>query len=156
MILEVINEAATAYKAILPADAWHEPYMKADDLQRDIEAGVDMYKVQALGKLAGVIGLQRVKDVYLIRHAYVRPFCQGMGLGGTLLKVVMALSTGRILVGAWTRATWAIDFYKAHGFVQLQPIAVVNALRTYWTVSDRQIELSTVLEFNPVSEGIQV
>lgn len=146
-ILEIVNAAAEAYRGVIPADRWHEPYMPAAELDAEIAAGVEFWGYED-GGLAGVMGVQDVGDVDLIRHAYVRPGIQGKGIGGALLAHLLALREGRgILVGTWAAAEWAIRFYERHGFARVTPEEKTRLLRTYWTIPERQVETSVVLEW---------
>lgn len=145
-IHDIINDGARKYRGVIPADCWHEPYMPAGALDREIAAGVAFWGYEAGGVLTGVMGIQNVKDVTLIRHAYVKSGHQGRGIGGALLAHLRALTARPILIGTWAAASWAIGFYQRHGFVLATPERVPLLLRTYWTVSDRQIETSVVLE----------
>ncbi|HEY2599242.1 MAG TPA: GNAT family N-acetyltransferase, partial [Candidatus Dormibacteraeota bacterium] len=106
-ILAIINSAAAAYRGVIPADRWHEPYMPADELEREIAAGVAFWGYEAAGGVVGVMGIQPVRDVELIRHAYVAPDSQGRGVGGELLEHLRRQTTGRVLVGTWAAAEWA-------------------------------------------------
>jgi GNAT superfamily N-acetyltransferase len=144
-ILAIINSAAIAYRGVIPADCWHEPYMPLAELQREIAAGVAFSGFEIEGELIGVMGIQAVRDVDLIRHAYVRPGRQRSGIGAALLEHLRRQSTRRILIGTWAAASWAIDFYRRHGFELVSPERKVELLKTYWTISDRQIETSVVL-----------
>lgn len=152
-ILKIINAAAQAYRGVIPADRWHEPYMAADELDREIAAGVAFWGCDSDGVLAGVMGFQPVHDVDLIRHAYVLPGAQRRGVGGMLLDHLLSRTRRRILVGTWAAAEWAIRFYERHGFVAVSPAAKVTLLKTYWTIPDRQIETSVVLANPPVDEA---
>jgi GNAT superfamily N-acetyltransferase len=144
-ILAIVNAAAEAYRGRIPDDCFHDPYMTAAALAREIAAGVVFWGCDVDGKLAGVMGIQNVRDVDLIRHAYVRPEHQGSGIGGTLLDHFRRVTTRPMLVGTWADATWAIRFYERHGF-ELVPRAETPALlRKYWTIGDRQIETSVVM-----------
>jgi GNAT superfamily N-acetyltransferase len=145
-ILEIVNTAAVAYRGVIPADRWHEPYMAAEELDHEIAAGVSFLVYELDGKLLGVMGIQPVHDVELIRHAYVLPGSQRHGVGGALLEHLRATSARRMLVGTWAAAEWAINFYQRHGFQLVSPERKTELLRTYWTVPDRQIETSVVLE----------
>ena len=144
-ILAIVNEAAEAYRGVIPSDCWHEPYMSAAELDRELAAGVTFWGYEADGELIGVMGIQQVRDVDLIRHAYVLPASQGRGVGGALLAHLQGLTTRRILIGTWADAEWAIRFYERHGYDLVSPAVKTTLLRTYWTVSDRQIETSVVL-----------
>jgi GNAT superfamily N-acetyltransferase len=130
-----------AYRGVIPADRWHEPYMAADALDAEVAAGVAFWGHERDGALVGVMGIQRVRDVNLIRHAYVLPEHQRYGVGGALLEHLRRRSTHRMLVGTWATAEWAIRFYRRHGF---EP-ASQDLLRTYWSIPERQIETSVVL-----------
>lgn len=152
-ILAIINAAAEAYRGVIPADRWHEPYMPPDELDSEIAAGVAFWGAEAAdGELIGVMAIQQVHDVDLIRHAYVRPDCQGRGVGGALISRLRSLGTRRMLVGTWSAADWAIRFYQRHGFALVSPARKSVLLKTYWTIPDRQIETSVVLA-NPTNEG---
>jgi GNAT superfamily N-acetyltransferase len=152
-ILAVVNEAGQAYRGQIPDDCWHEPYMTADALRREIDAGVQFSALEIDGDLAGVMGAQAVRNVDLIRHAYVLPGFQGRGVGSRLMDHVRATRPGQVLVGAWAAAHWAVRFYERQGFVLTAPEAKTALLRTYWTVSPRQIETSVVLASPPLDEA---
>jgi GNAT superfamily N-acetyltransferase len=152
-VLAIINAAAEAYRGVIPADRWREPYMPADELDGEIAAGVAFWGYVKDGMLLGVMGLQPVCDVELIRHAYVRPGSQRHGIGGALLGHLRRLSTRRMLVGTWAAADWAIRFYRRHGFELVSPARKAALLRTYWTIPDRQIETSVVLANPPLDEA---
>jgi GNAT superfamily N-acetyltransferase len=141
----VINEAALMYKGIIPQDRWDEPYMPRAELQDEIGAGVTFWGYEEDGQLLGVMGIQPVQDVTLIRHAYVRPAFQKKGIGGKLLSALRSLSTGPLLVGTWADATWAIRFYEKHGFRLVSPEEKDRLLQKYWSIPRRQIETSVVL-----------
>ncbi len=141
----IINQAAERYRGIIPEDCWHEPYMPADELAQEIAAGVDFWGAECDGALVGVMGIQPVQDVALIRHAYVLPSAQGRGIGGRLLEALCAASGRPVLVGTWAAADWAIGLYRRHGFVLVGREETPALLRRYWTVSERQIEVSVVL-----------
>ena len=144
-ILAIVNAAADAYRGVIPADRWHEPYMPAGELDEEIAAGVTFWGYQADGELIGVMGIQDVAEVTLIRHAYVAPRGQRRGVGGALLEHLVT-STGRpILVGTWAAAEWAIRFYEQHGFELAPPDRAAELLRRYWSIPERQIETSVVL-----------
>ena len=144
-MFEIINDAAQAYKGVIPADCWHEPYMPKTELQQELEAGVVFWGFEAGDDLVGVMGIQHVQDVTLIRHAYVRTASRNQGLGGQLLAHLRTLTDRPILIGTWAAATWAIRFYEKHGFSLVTPAEKNRLLRKYWTISDRQIETSVVL-----------
>src|SRR5262245_55712386 len=144
-ILAVVNAAAEAYRGVIPADRWHEPYMTRDELDRELAAGVVFWGHEQAAALMGVMGLQPVRDVDVIRHAYVLPGSQRRGIGGALLAHLRQSSTRRMLVGTWAAADWAIRFYRRHGFEQVAPARKAVLLKTYWNVPDRQIETSVVL-----------
>ena len=144
-ILAIINRAAEAYREVIPADRWHEPYMPAEELDREIEAGVTFWGYESDGVLLGIMGIQPMRDVDLIRHAYVLPESQRHGVGGALLEHLRGLSKRRMLIGTWAAADWAISFYRRHGFELASPEHKTALLKTYWTVPDRQIETSVVL-----------
>ncbi len=149
-ILATINAAAEAYRGVIPADRWHEPYMPASELDREIGAGVAFWVYESEGAIVGTMGIQPVRDVDLIRHAYVLPGSQRRGVGGALLRHLRAISTRRMLVGTWAAAEWAIRFYRRHGFELVSPESKSALLKTYWTVPDRQIETSVVLANPPL------
>lgn len=152
-ILAIVNAAAEAYRSVIPADCWHEPYMPPDELDGEIAAGVAFWGFDDGGVLTGVMGIQPVGDVDLIRHAYVLPDSQGRGTGGTLLRHLRGLSARRMLVGTWAAAEWAISFYRRHDFALVPPEQKTRLLKTYWTVPDRQIETSVVLAHPPFGEA---
>ena len=141
----IINDAAEAYRGVIPADRWHNPYMPEDKLQGEIDAGGVFWGAERDGVLAGVMGLQDVVDVTLIRHAYVRPADQRRGVGEELLRALAARTAGGLLIGTWAAAVWAIGFYEKHGFRLVGPEDKDRLLKTYWSVPDRQVETSVVL-----------
>lgn len=151
-ILATINAAAEAYRGVIPADRWHEPYMPASELDHEIAAGVAFWVYESDGAIVGTMGIQPVRDVDLIRHAYVLPGRQRLGVGGALLGHLRALSKRRMLVGTWAAADWAISFYRRHGFELVSPESKTALLKTYWTVPDRQIETSVVLANPPLEK----
>ena len=148
-MLAIINAAAEAYRGVIPADRWHVPYMSPDELNGETAAGVVFWGCMADAVLVGVMGIQSVRDVDLIRHAYVRPDRQGHGVGGALLRHLQSLSTRPMLVGTWAAAEWAIRFYQRHGFELVSPARKSVLLKTYWNIPDRQIETSVVLASPP-------
>lgn len=144
-ICAIVNDAAEAYRGVIPADRWHEPYMPENELRGEIADGVVFWGLESGGQLVGVMGLQDVQDVALIRHAYVATAVRRDGIGGRLLQHLLTLTDRPILVGTWAAATWAIRFYEKHGFVLTAPDEKVRLLRRYWSIPDRQIETSVVL-----------
>jgi GNAT superfamily N-acetyltransferase len=145
-ILEVINDAAQVYKGVIPGDRWKEPYMSAEELRKEIAAGVRFFGWIRGERLLGVAGIQALKDTTLIRHAYVLSGCQRRGIGTRLLKYLMGLAgTNEVLVGTWADATWAIRFYEKHGFKLVSSREKDRLLRAYWSIPERQIESSVVL-----------
>jgi GNAT superfamily N-acetyltransferase len=149
-ILRIVNLAAEAYRGVIPADRWREPYMPASELDEEIAAGVAFWGYESGGELLGVMGIQEMRDVDLIRHAYVLPGRQGGGVGSALLEHLIGVSTQRVLVGTWAAAEWAIRFYRRHGFELVTPEQKTELLRSYWTIPDRQIETSVVLAKPPL------
>jgi GNAT superfamily N-acetyltransferase len=152
VVLAIVNAAAEAYRGVIPPDRWREPYMSADDLGREIAAGVRFWGYEADGALIGVMGVQPMDDVDLIRHAYVAPGRQQRGIGGALLEHLVPSTARRCLVGTWAAAEWAIRFYRRHGFAPVRRDAATRLLKTYWTIPDRQIETSVVLARPPLDE----
>jgi GNAT superfamily N-acetyltransferase len=148
-ILRIVNAAAEAYRGVIPADRWEEPYMPGEELDGEIAAGVAFWGYEAEGELVGVMGIQPVDDVDLIRHAYVLPDSQGGGVGGAFIEYLRPLSRGRTLVGTWAAAQWAIRFYARHGFALVPKRDAASLLRRYWRIPDRQIETSVVLASPP-------
>lgn len=144
-IFQIINDAASAYKGIIPADRWHEPYMSEQELQSQIEDGVRFWCYLDNDEIIGVMGIQDKSDVTLIRHAYVRTTVRNKGIGGKLLKHLSQLTTKPILIGTWADATWAIGFYQKHGFSLVSHDDKERLLRKYWSIPVRQIETSIVL-----------
>lgn len=145
VIEATINEAAHAYRGVIPADRWHEPYMTRAELAAEIAAGVEFWGWEDDGALIGVMGIQAVHDATLIRHAYVRPAHQGRGIGGALLEHLVERVTGRLMVGTWAAAEWAIRFYEHHGFRMVSEPEKDRLLDTYWSIPPRQREVSVVL-----------
>ena len=144
-MLAIVNDAAQAYRGAIPADRWHEPYMSADELAREISDGVIFWVEEQEGRLSGVMGIQDKGAVALVRHAYVAPTMQRAGVGTRLLRHVEALATKPILVGTWADASWAIEFYRRNGFTMVSSSEKDRLLRTYWSIPARQIETSVVL-----------
>jgi GNAT superfamily N-acetyltransferase len=152
-ILAIVNTAAEAYRGAIPADRWREPYMPADELDGEIAAGVRFWGYEAGGLLVGVMGIQPVRDVDLIRHAYVLPEHQGRGFGAALLEQLARSSTRRMLVGTWAAAAWAIRFYQRNGFELVSSARKDALLQSYWTIPPQQIETSVVLAHPPFDDG---
>jgi N-acetylglutamate synthase-like GNAT family acetyltransferase len=144
-LLGIINRAAERYRGVIPDDCWHEPYMSSQELERELTAGVVFHGAELDGELVGVMGIQAVADVDLIRHAYVAPEAQGGGVGGALLARIRAGTKRPILIGTWAAASWAIRFYERHGFTLVERAEVPDLLRRYWSIPERQIETSVVL-----------
>jgi GNAT superfamily N-acetyltransferase len=144
-ILAIINDGAQAYRGIIPADRLTEPYMSAEHLRHEIGEGVAFWGYEETATLVGVMGIQLVQDVTLIRHAYVRTSGQKRGIGGRLLSHLRELSDRPVLIGTWADAVWAIRFYERHGFHIVSAEEKTRLLEKYWTVPDRQIETSVVL-----------
>ena len=145
LIWAIINDGANAYKGIIPEDRWTEPYMSRDELRHEIDDGVVFWAYAQTGKLVGVMGIQSVQDVTLIRHAYVATNSQKRGIGTQLLSHLRNLTPGPILIGTWSDAAWAIRFYERHGFQLITPDQKNRLLRRYWTIPPRQVETSVVL-----------
>ena len=146
-ILYVINEAAIKYKGVIPDDCWHEPYMLEEELVNEFDSGVRMFGYNKNNKLVGVMGVQELKDVTLIRHAYTLTNYQGMGIGKSLLQHLFKLNKSSYLfVGTWQDATWAIQFYEKFGFICHTKKQTTQLLKKYWEISSKQIENSVVLE----------
>jgi GNAT superfamily N-acetyltransferase len=144
-ILEVINDAARAYQGIIPEDRWKEPYMSAEELDKEVKTGVRFYGWVKEDTLLGVAGIQYCGDVDLIRHCYVFTD-QGQGIGSALLWCLLNLArASEVLVGTWEDATWAIRFYERHGFVLVSNEEKDRLLQRYWTIPERQIDTSVVL-----------
>ena len=141
----IINDAARAYRGVIPADRWHEPYMSASELETEIAEGVLFWVVEQEGHLCGLMGIQDKGDVALVRHAYVAPTTQRNGIGTKLLHHVESLVDKPILIGTWAAASWAIEFYQRNGFTLLSTGDTDRLLRTYWSIPTRQIETSVVL-----------
>jgi GNAT superfamily N-acetyltransferase len=144
-IYAIVNDAAAAYRGVIPADRWTDPYMPRDELREEIAAGVVFWGYEEDGALAGVMGVQPVQDVTLIRHAYVRRISQRRGIGVALLASLLAQTDRPVLIGTWSDADWAIRFYEKQGFQLVSPEEKDRLLRTYWTIDERQIETSVVL-----------
>jgi N-acetylglutamate synthase-like GNAT family acetyltransferase len=150
-ILAIVNTAAEAYRGVIPADRWREPYMERAELEAEIADGVVFWGYEVDGALVGVMGIQPLVDVDLVRHAYVAPGSQGSGIGGELLAHLQRLTDRQVLVGTWAAAEWAIRFYRRHGFEQVTPEQKTALLETYWDIPERQIETSVVLAKPPLA-----
>ena len=144
-VLAIINDAARAYQGVIPADRWHEPYMSADELERELDSGVAFWVEEQDGRLSGVMGIQDKGDVSLVRHAYVAPDTQRTGVGTRLLRHVQGVVDKPILIGTWAAASWAIEFYRRNGFTLVTSSQKDRLLQTYWSIPARQIETSVVL-----------
>jgi N-acetylglutamate synthase-like GNAT family acetyltransferase len=144
-IYSVINEAAEAYKGVIPEDRWKGPYMDRDELQHEIDDGVVFWGYEENGTLVGVMGIQDVIDVTLIRHAYVRTGNQNRGIGGRLLSELREKTMRPLLMGTWADAVWAVRFYEKHGFRLVTPEEKTRLLKKYWSIPERQVETSVVL-----------
>ena len=144
-MLAIVNDAAHAYRGVIPVDRWHEPYMPADELAKEIAGGVVFWVAEQEGRLLGVMGIQDRGDVALVRHAYVAPSTQRAGVGTRLLRHVEGLVDKPILIGTWAAASWAIEFYRRNGFAVVPSGDKDRLLRTYWSIPARQIETSVVL-----------
>lgn len=144
-IYNVINDAAMAYKGIIPADRWHEPYMTKEELQAQIDDGVRFSCYIDKNKVVGVMGIQDKNDIKLIRHAYVITRERKKGIGTILIRELLRDSKKPILIGTWRAAQWAISFYEKHGFFVVPEEERNILLKKYWTIPDRQVETSVVL-----------
>ena len=145
MIYSIINEAAKVYKGVIPGDRWKVPYMSKDELKHEIDAGVVFWGFEEGGRLIGIMGIQHVQDVTLIRHAYVRLQRQHQGIGKKLLLELYKKSDRPILIGTWAKATWAIQFYKKNGFKRVSEPEKKRLLEKYWSIPQRQVATSVVL-----------
>ena len=144
-ILAIINDAAQAYRGVIPSDRWHEPYMSADELAKEIANGVIFWMAEDNGQPLGVMGIQDKEDVALVRHAYTATTLQRKGIGTKLLRHVETLAGKPILIGTWADASWAIEFYRRNGFTVVSDGDKNRLLRAYWSVPARQVETSVVL-----------
>jgi N-acetylglutamate synthase-like GNAT family acetyltransferase len=144
-IYEIINDAAQAYKGVIPDDRWHEPYMTRIQLRHEIENGVCFWGIEEEQALIGVMGVQDKGDVCLIRHAYVKTNCRNTGIGTRLLSHLESMTDKPTLIGTWADATWAIQFYMKNGYRLLSEPEKDNLLKKYWDIPERQVETSVVL-----------
>jgi N-acetylglutamate synthase-like GNAT family acetyltransferase len=142
---EIVNDAAGAYEGVIPADRWRRPYMSKDELRNEIDDGVCFWGYEDGGRLTGIMGIQDMGDVTLIRHAYVRTVERRRGIGSTLLKALVVQTKRPVLVGTWADARWAVDFYEKHGFKLVSKDEKNRLLNTYWKIPARQVETSVVL-----------
>ncbi|MFA5101070.1 MAG: GNAT family N-acetyltransferase [Candidatus Omnitrophota bacterium] len=146
VIFEIINDAAQAYRGRIPADRWKDPYMSEEELRHEIAEGVRFWAYEKGGVVLGIMGIQDVRDVTLIRHAYVRTASRNKGIGSKLLRFLMAQTEQPVLIGTWKDAAWAIRFYEKHGFMRVPEQEKNRLLRMYWQIPERQIETSVVLK----------
>jgi GNAT superfamily N-acetyltransferase len=144
-MLAIVNAAAQAYRGVIPADRWHEPYMPAQELEKEIADGVIFWVAEQDGRLLGVMGMQDKGEVALVRHAYVAPGVQRKGVGTKLLRHVQALTAKPVLIGTWADASWAIEFYRRNGFAVVPDGHKDSLLLRYWSIPARQVETSVVL-----------
>lgn len=145
VMYDIINDAAVAYRGVIPSDRYHEPYMPMEELLSEMEDGVNFIGSEMDGELVGVMGVQDRGDVTLIRHAYVRTVLRGKGIGSVLLSVLLSDIDGPVLIGTWAAADWAIRFYEKHDFKLVTPEEKERLLKIYWRIPDRQVETSVVL-----------
>jgi len=145
VILSIVNDGARAYESAIPSDCWKEPYMSSGELHAALEEGVSFWGYEENAELDGVMGIQQLEDVTLIRHAYVRTGSQKRGIGGRLLSHLRNVARGPVLIGTWADAVWAIRFYEKHGFHLVTQEQKAHLLKRYWRVPDRQVETSVVL-----------
>jgi len=145
VILAIINEAAHAYREVIPADRWHEPYMPSNELTKEISDGVLFWVAEQDGRVQGVMGVQDKGDVALVRHAYVATTAQRSGVGTKLLQHLETLTDKPILIGTWADASWTIEFYERNGFTMVSSADKDRLLRKYWSIPERQIDTSVVL-----------
>jgi GNAT superfamily N-acetyltransferase len=144
-MLAIVNAAAQAYRGVIPADRWRDPYMPSDELEKEIADGVIFWVAEEGGHLLAVMGIQDKGEVALVRHAYVTPTVQRKGVGTSLLRHVQGLTGKPFLIGTWADASWAIEFYRRNGFTVVPNTHKNSLLRRYWSIPARQIETSVVL-----------
>ena len=144
-IFDIVNDASIAYKGVIPADRWHEPYMPLEEIRHEIEHGVIFWGFEKECDLLGVMGIQDKGDVALIRHAYVRSRSHKQGIGQNLLLHLEGLTEKPILIGTWKAASWAISFYEKNGYALVSKTEKIRLLQKYWSIPERQIETSVVL-----------
>ena len=145
LIVDIVNDAAQAYRGVIPPDCWHEPYMPKDELISEIADGVVFWVAVEAGRLLGLMGIQDKGPVSLVRHAYVATSEQRKGIGTMLLRNVRGLTEKPMLIGTWADASWAVDFYRRNGFTLVPETLKADLLRTYWSIPERQVETSVVL-----------
>lgn len=153
----IINDAAQAYKGLIPDDRWHEPYMPMEELKDEIRDGVEFWGLEEDCELAGVMGIQDRGEVTLMRHAYVRTARQKHGIGSRLLRHLEELTHKPILIGTWTAAIWAVRFYEKYGYTSLSRVETERLLRLYWNIPERQIATSVVLanaDYKSANQGL--
>jgi N-acetylglutamate synthase-like GNAT family acetyltransferase len=144
-VFEIINDAAQAYRGVIPQDRWHEPYMSLAELRDQIEDGIVFWGLERDGRLLGVMGIQDKGDVTLIRHAYVVSGAQNQGIGKKLLQHLQRMTEKPILIGTWAAASWAVSFYRKNGYTPVSEEEKNRLLRRYWSIPERQVETSVVL-----------
>jgi len=144
-VYEIINDAAEAYRGVIPGDRWHEPYMSREQLKQEIGAGVQFWGFEENSVLIGVMGIQDKGDVTLIRHAYVRSRMRNHGIGSRLLQFLESTTEKPILIGTWADATWAVAFYQKYGYRLVSTEEKNHLLKKYWSIHERQVETSVVL-----------
>ncbi len=144
-MLAIVNAAAQAYRGVIPADRWRDPYMPSDELEKEIAEGVIFWVAEEDGRLLAVMGIQDKGEVALVRHAYVAPTVQRKGVGTSLLRHVQDISGKPVLIGTWADASWAIEFYRRNGFTLVPNTHKNSLLRRYWSIPARQVETSVVL-----------
>lgn len=145
VIWAIINDGAQAYEGVIPANCWTEPYMSREKLRHEMDEGVVFWGYEEGGTVIGVMGIQPVQDVTLIRHAYVRTASQKRGIGAQLLAHLREIANGAVLIGTWADAVWAIRFYERHGFQLVGSEEKDRLLKKYWSIPERQAETSVVL-----------
>jgi N-acetylglutamate synthase-like GNAT family acetyltransferase len=148
-MLATVNQAAGAYRGVIPEDRWHDPYMSDNELRKEMDHGVVFWVAEDARHVVGIMGIQDKGDVALVRHAYVAPRTQRSGVGTRLLRHVQSLTDKPILIGTWAAATWAIDFYQRNGFTVVSGTEKDHLLRTYWSIPARQVATSVVLANGP-------
>ena len=145
-VYAIVNDAAQAYRGVIPADRWKDPYMPLEELRHEMDDGVIFWGWEEDGRLIGVMGIQDKGEVTLIRHAYVLTARRGQGVGGRLLAALRGMADKPILIGTWAAAWWAVRFYEKHGFRLTSEEEKTRLLKTYWSIPERQVETSVVLK----------